>query len=228
MKKLMKLLILIIISLSVYIIYQKTNNTTYTITSFGDKLSLGINSYGITEYSYIDYYKDYLKNTKKNIIINRKYSNQTQTIREVLKEIKQTPNIKRTLADTDILIITLGYNDLLEGLSIIENINETKLNELIKEISANYNELLSEIRKYYHEKIIVIGYYESNKDEYYINKGIKKLNLILNSTDVEFINTYNILNNKKKYFSNPNSYYPNHYGYNAISKEIIGLGLAKK
>ena len=71
-------------------------------------------------------------------------------------------------------------------------------------------------------KIIVVGYFKSNKDDYYVNKGIKELNNILSkNSDVIFIETYNLLNNRKEYFSNPNSYYPNIKGYELIGKSII-------
>lgn len=227
MKRLIKLLILIIISLSVYFIYQKTNNSSYTITNIGDKLSLGINSYGMKEYGYIDYYKDYLQNTKERVVINKEYANEKQTIKQIIKELEQSPKIKRVLTDTDILIITLGYNDLLEELSLTENISNSKLDKIIKEIEINYDNLIQEVKKYYHGEIIVIGYYESNKDDYYINKGIKKLNSILNKENITFINTYNLLKNRNNFFSNPNSYFPNNQGYNAIYKEIVRKSLAK-
>lgn len=227
MEKLLKLLFLILISLSVYFIYQKTRDSTYTITSIGDKLSLGINSYGIKEYSYIDYYKEYLENTKDNVIINRTYSSNKQTIKKVLTELEKSPSIKRVLTDTDILIITLGYNDLLEEISLTENITENKLNKIIEEIQEDYNNMIEEIKKYYHGEIIVIGYFESNTDNYYINKGIRKLNTILNKDNITFINTYNLLKNREKLFSNPNSYYPNHKGYEAIFNEIVRKKLAK-
>lgn len=223
MKKIIKLISLILITILIYFIYQKTNNTTYTITSIGDRLSLGVNSYGAVEYSYIDYYKEYLQKEKRNVLLNKTYSSNKQTIKEVLNEIKQLPEIKRVLSDTDVLMITLGYNDLLEEISLIENITDNKLNKAINDISNNYSELIKEIKKYYHNDIIVVGYYESNIDDYYINKGIKKLNTILNNEEVKFINTYNLLKNRSKFFSNPSSYYPNRYGYYAIFQEIIRI-----
>ena len=59
MKKLLKLLLLLLLNISVYFIYNSTKNSVYTITSLGDGVSLGINSYAIDDYSYADYYKDF-------------------------------------------------------------------------------------------------------------------------------------------------------------------------
>lgn len=223
MKKLLKLFFLIIISLSVYFIYIKTNNKTYTLTSIGDNLSLGNDSFNIKNYSYIDYYIEYLKREKEKVIINNQYSNKKQTIKNIYLSMKNS-DLKRIITDTDCLILTLGYNDLLEGLSLVEDKKEYK--SVLEEIRQNYKLLIKEIRKYYHEKIIVIGYYKSNTNDYYINKGIKELNGILRSEDVTFIDTYNVLNNKQ-YFSNPYSYYPNYKGYQRIYEEIIRKDLQK-
>ena len=44
MNKLIKLISLIVISMSVYLIYNKTSNSYYQITSIGDKLSIGNNN----------------------------------------------------------------------------------------------------------------------------------------------------------------------------------------
>ena len=89
-----KLLILILLSMSVLIIYNETNNRNYNILNIGDSISLGTNSYGIKDYSYIDYYKDYLENNKYKVIVNNNYSNKELSIKELLQEIKTSPSIK--------------------------------------------------------------------------------------------------------------------------------------
>lgn len=221
MNKKIKLLILIVLSCSVYFIYQNNKNTTIKITSIGDKLSLGINSYGIKEYSYIDYYKDYLLKYNDQVYIIDNYSHPDLSFKELLNNLKNTRPIKKDLINSDYLIITLGYNDLLYKLSLEDNLNNNKLNKIIKSIELDYTNTIKEIRKYYKEKIIIIGYYKSNKDDYYLNQGIKKLNYILQSNpNITYIDTYNLLNNRK-YFSNPSSNYPNYLAYLQVSKEII-------
>ena len=94
MKKIIKLLILILLSLSVYFIYQQTNHKTITIMSIGDGLSLGINSYGIQEYSYLNYYKDSIKD--KNVLLSNTFSNKELTVKEVLEKVKNNSTIKET------------------------------------------------------------------------------------------------------------------------------------
>ena len=218
MSRPIKLLILIILSLSVYFIYQNTKESNIQILSLGDGLSKGINSYTIVSYSHLNYYKDYLisKNIEVNVIDN--YSDEDLTIHELLDLVRNNNYLKRDLMESHLLFITIGYNDLLYKLSLEEDISMPKLNRIIDEINSEYKELLIEIKKYYKNEIIIVGYPKSNKDDYYLNLGIRKLNRILNTNT--FIDTYNLLNDKNKYFSNPNSFYPNRQGYERIYEEI--------
>ena len=225
MNKIIKLLSLVILSLTVYVIYNNTNNSYYVITNIGDKLSTGTNSYGIKEKSYTDYYQEYLNKEKTKVIVDNTYSTKNQTVSNMLQLIKETPTVKRKLIDSNIIIITLGFNDLIYSLSTEEKNSEYVREKIVKEIDKNYNELINEIKKYYHHEIIVVGYYKYEKDEF-INKGIIELNKSLKrNKEILYIDTYNLLENKKKYFNNYNSYYPNSSGYYEISKKIISKTL---
>lgn len=222
MKKLIKLCVLIIISLSVYFIYQENKRAVIRILNIGDSLALGINSYGVRDYGYIDYYKDYLEKDNTKVEIVNTYSAKEQSLSNILQEVKNNPKIKRDLIDSHLLILSLGYNDLIYKISIEENMSSEKSNRIISQINSDYEELIKEIRKYYKNEIIVIGYYKSNRDDYYINYGIKQFNEYMKKyDDIKYVDTYKLLSNKKKYFSNPNSYYPNSLGYEQISDKII-------
>ncbi len=227
MKKTIKILLLLIMSFSVLFIYKATKNSKIQILNIGDGLSQGINSYGIKDISYVDYYKDFLKNKNDNVLVNNAYSTKLQTIDNVLQLINNTPQIKRDLIDSHILILTLGYNDLIYRFSLEDKMNSDKANEIIKEITHEFNELINQIQKYYRNEIIVVGYYKTNRDDYYLNMSIKRLNnYFANNEKITYIDTYNTLNNKK-YFLNPNSYYPNLEGYRKISEKIINKTLEK-
>ncbi len=228
MKKLLKLLFLIFIIVSVFFIYKKTKDSKYTILSLGDNLSLGIDSYGIKGPSYIDFYKNYILKKKEKVIKNDQYSKKDLTIHALLQDLKENNNLKKDLSSANILILTVGYNDLIYKINLNENINSDILKKEVQEIQKDYLNLLKEIRKYYKNKIVVIGYFASNKTDYYINTGIKELNKTLQSAkNITYIDTYDLLKPKRKYFSNKNSYYPNLQGYLRISKKIIIKTLEK-
>ena len=228
MKKIIKLLLLILISLSVYFIYQETNHKKVRILCLGDALSLGINSFGIKDYGYLDRIKDYYHTKNIQATIISKYSREDLTIQEVMDKINTIPEYKRELKEANYLILNLGYNDLMYKLSLDENKTQSSLKEDVKEIEENYFHLIEEIRKYYRNPIIVIGYHTSTLEDYYKNKGIRELNEILKNTPNSiYIDTDELLKPEAKYFSNPNSYYPNSIGYQAIAKKIIRKTLEK-
>lgn len=229
MNRKIKLIILIIMSLSVYFIYQKNDTHEIKILLLGDSLSQGINSYGIKGYSYLDYWKKYLESEKITVDINEEYSKNDMSIIQALDVINSKAKIKRLLTEAHYVVINLGYNDLLYKLSIEKNLNQTKYNRVLKEIENNYQELIKQIRKYNKNKIIVVGYYSNNSEDYYENIGIRQLNQILYSEEnIEYIDTYNLLSNTNQYFLNPNSSYPNEKAYQKIAKQIIEKTLEKE
>ena len=226
-KKHIKLITLILIILSIFIIYKHTNHNNINYTAIGDSLTIGQNSFGIIDYSYADYVNDYLKSKKKNHQYIKSFSNKYLTIDKLKDNILSNQkivikdlvyNIRQTLRETSILTIQVGLNDLKYKISLLEIKSENNLDNIIDELDKEFNGLIKEINKYYPHKIYVIGYYKSNDD--YLNLGITKLNNIFkNKSNIEYIDIDSIMNNNKYYSSN--SYFPNHYGYEAIASQII-------
>ena len=228
MKKIIKLVVLLVICSSIFFIYQKTKNNYYNIINIGDELSISINSYGIKDFSPAHYLKNELTKTYKKVRTNNKYSEYENSIKNMLEKLKYHNEIKKDLANANIVLLTLGYNDLIYKLNVTDELSESKFDKIIKAIEKDYNDLINEIRKYTKRKIIVILYPDTNKNNYYLKKGIRYLNEILkNNKEIIYIDSYNILSNRTKYFSNPYSYYPNREGYLEISKEIIIKTLEK-
>ncbi|MBR5370318.1 MAG: hypothetical protein IK137_03330 [Bacilli bacterium] len=188
MNRPIKLLVLIILSLSVYFIYQHTKQSNIKILSLGDNFTIQKNNH-------IELYKQSLKNKKVKVI---NYSKEDLTIHELNNLLKTNNSLKRDLMESHLLFITIGYNDLIYKISLEDNMNTDKLNSIINEISIEYKELLLEINKYYKNKIIIVGYPRSTKDDYYLNLGIRKLNRILNTNN--YINTYNLSNNNENIY----------------------------
>lgn len=231
-KKHIKLLIFILVIISIYLIYKLNNNNNLTYIALGDGYASGENSYGIVDYGYSDYLKDYLKKnnnlnfyTKKfssddimittlyeNIIINKKVQEQDRTI-----------NIKQSLRESSIVTLSIGLNDLIYKISLEENyITNSKLDKIVNNTYKDFQSLIKEIKKYYLGEIYVIGYPRKNIKDNNLNEALRKLNnLYKDNEDVTYIDTYYIFKNNSNYLSNPNSIYPNIKGYKAISDEII-------
>lgn len=229
--KKMKLLTLILLSLSVFFVYNKTNHSNISYTNFGDGFAKGIDCYGRVDYGYGDYIKDYLKNKNKLKNYSNEFTSKDMTIEKLHNTIianekvltnHKKNNIKYILRDTDYLTISIGMNDLLYKLSLTNEYTEESLNLIIKEIELSYNALIKEIRKVYPNDIYAIGYYNIDKNSAFFNSAIKKLNKIYEKNEnVIYISTNEISEKSDKYLLNPNIYYPNNKGYQVISTKII-------
>lgn len=226
-----KFLILILLSLSVIFIYNNTNNHNINYTVIGDGLSYGIDCYGRIDYGYSDYIKDYLLKTNKLKKYSNEYTKENMMIDTLYTMLLMNENmssdnikvdIKTILRDTDYLTMTIGLNDLLYKLSLTSEFTEQNLNIVINEIKQSFDRLIIEIRKVYKRPIYIIGYYNIEKDNEFINLAIKKLNQIYQQNDeIVYIPTYELSENRNIFLPNPSSYYPNYKGYQLISTKII-------
>lgn len=231
LKKHYKLIITILVIILIFLIFKINNQNNQSYLSLGDGFALGKDSYGQIDYGYSDYVKDYLQ---KNNYLNKyikSFSEETMSITS-LKEMIGTNkkinlnnhelNIRQTLRESTILTLSIGLNDLLYQLSISDNVTNNNIDIIINNIEKSFKELIIEIKKYYQYDIYVIGYYNIYDNNSPQNKGIIKLNDIFRKNkDVIYIDTYSIFKNNKSYRSRKQSIYPNRYGYQAISVEII-------
>ena len=225
-----KMLILILLSSSVYFIYDKTNYNNITYTAMGDGLVLGIDAYGRIDYSYSDYVKDYLKSINKLKNYSSDFVSEDMTIEKLYNTLltdkkvysnNKNLTINTILRETDYLTITIGLNDLLYKINLNDDLTEKDIEKILIEIEENFNNLINEIRKVYSNDIYIIGYYEASDDKK-VNLAIKKLNKIYSKNKhVIYISTMLISENRNIFLPNPSKYYPNYKGYQAISTKII-------
>lgn len=230
MKKLIKLFILIIISLSVYFIYNLKDTSTIIYTSLGDGFADGINSYGDKNYGYSNYISD---NLKKEESLNRSYLNFTSkdmTINDLRSLIllnnhdNNQNNIRQVLRETDLLTISVGINDLIYKMNV-ENITTNHQKEkTITEIVDNLDITLQELQKYYQKNIYLIGYYNFYPQNSVERKMLESLNSKLKEYSMKnnliFVDNSNMDKSLFLYLDNPNSIYPNIDGYKKISYNI--------
>ena len=212
------ILIVILGTILSLLIYLSTRENNITITALGDGLSLGMTPFDIEGISYNDYLKDYLKEKK----ILKKYYNHSEfglTVKELIYEIKaneiiknQNIELKRAINDADILIISIGMDELSE-----DNLTKNRMNNYIEDI----NYLIKLIKTLNNKEIILLGLYTiKDKEELNIMKLNAKLRDLCNNNNIKYIELNNILKNKDYYLDN-NSYYINYKGHKLIKEEII-------
>ncbi len=222
MKK--KLIILVLLGgIISIIIYFYTKSDELTIVNIGDSISVGLTPYDIEGYSYNSYLKEYYehKHRLKNYIYE--FSRPHITIKELIYEIKEnktitikdeTLEIKRAINEADILIISLGMDEL-------KNIKITS--KVRTEFKEDYEELLSMIKMLNHNQVIVLGLYPTKEHD---ALTIAKINAIIN--DIAKINNFTYLdissisNSPTNFFPNDN-YYLNYQGSEEIYRKILNI-----
>ena len=208
MKRIHKVLILIIIilltSISIFIIYEKTYTPYYTFLSIGDGLSLGLNPNEVKSFGYNEYIKEYLKDKKiKYNYLN--YSEKNISIKELTNEIlyMKNPVLEDYLRKSNIVILSIGEDE----------INKNKSSISIKEDLEN---LIKEIKKY-NNNICLLGRYSSHN---VTHEKINKINDIYKGLSKSHKLKYIDIDYTYMYLPN-NNMYPNSKGYENISFSII-------
>lgn len=217
-----KVLFILILFFSCYLIYNKTISDKKYFLSIGDSLSKGINEYGVVSYGYNNYIKDYLLSKNKLKDYNNTFTSSDYRIKDIIKileynEVKNNYYLIRLIKQADIITISLGMNELY---SKLEDNNNTYT--YIDNMINDYDKILYKISNFHHDKVYILGYYNitgTNEDIFnYANYNLKK---ICNKYHYNYIDLSNILDNNPKYLSNKTNYIPNREGYYKISQIIV-------
>lgn len=205
MKKIMLILFLFLIIFTCYITYKLTINNTPYYLSIGD----------------ITADNPYLKNNSQ-ITYNNYFVNKDNRIKDLVNIIKYNQEIEKDnkyisihqlLKKADIVVLSIGTNDIYNKLNEDTKEIYTYLNKMINDIEY----ILNEIKRYDYKKVYVLGYYNTttkNNDIFtYINYKLKK---ITQSKNYTFIDLNQSLKNEPKYLIKENNYYLNETGYRII------------
>lgn len=224
-----KILTIIIVLLSVFLIYLGFRDKDIYYFSMGDSLANGINSYNAKDYGYADYVKDSLE-VKKYVSFTNNNKRSIDFVKDIEDNIKiNGKNIQNILIKADIINLSVGMNDLFSNVTFNNDFSVNDLYMKFEEVMVDLENLFKLLRTYSKEDIIYIGIYnclkENSLDEFFIyaNEQLKKL---CDNYKITYLDIYNEFNDST-YFDNPNSYFPNKAGYKLISSKIIDIIVKK-
>lgn len=230
MKKYLKLLVLMLTCSIIYLIYCKQDEKL-VYTSIGDGFARGISPYGETNYGYSNYISDYLTKEEKLRKSYLDFSSKDMKINDLENMIlinsydNNQNNIKQVLRETDLLTISVGINDLIYQTSLDYPKTDSKKRQILTEIVDNFDKLILEIKKYYKNKIYIVGYYNFYPQNSVEKELLEELNTkykqYCKQNNLVFIENNSIETKLDKYLDNPDSFYPNTAGYKEISSNII-------
>lgn len=233
-EKLTKLIAIVLIIASVFLIYQIFRNDKINYVSIGDSLAAGKNPYGEIGYGYSDYLAQQLKDEKKLSTYTKKHVVDNATSKDLLESIKNNSQLKRDLRESDLVTISIGIYDFSENLKR-DSIDVSRLLELksiVKIIMPDIEGVIKETRKYAKKEIIIVGYYNpipflfntsgSDLDQLfgYIDDEYRKISEKYN---VKYVSMYQLFKNNNDFLPNPGDIHPSLEGYKAMSKEIIKI-----
>lgn len=210
MKKIIPILFLFLSIFACYVIYKLTEKEELTYTAIGDNIADNnykqINSKIIYNSTFTD--PDYRLTDLLNII---KYNQE--------KEVSNTKvSIHQVLKKTDILIISLGMNDIYSKLQDDPNNIYTYINNML----TTYEEILQEINRYDYDQVFILGYYNvtsSYQDIYtYLNYKLEKL---ANTYHYTYLDLEHSLRNKPELLAENTKFYLNNQGKKEIIKILV-------
>ena len=218
-----KVFLVLILFLSCYFIYNITIDKKIFYLTIGDFLSKGTNEYGSSSYGYNNFVKDYLEKDNKLKIYNQVFTDNDYQINDILKfieynESKNEYTLNRLIKEADIITISLGMNEIYYKLER----NNQNIYTYIDNMMSNYQKILEYINKFHHQKVFILGYYNtlgSSNDVFdYANYKLQKL---CNEYKFIYLNLSKIFDNNPNYLVKLPNFVPNIDGYEKISQLIV-------
>ncbi|GER73130.1 GDSL-type esterase/lipase family protein [Weizmannia acidilactici] len=119
------------------------NTKQIVITAIGDSLTRGTGD--TSGKGYAGYLADDLKKKTKKKILLQNNGIKGLTSSGLLEQINK-PQIRRELRNADIILLTIGGNDLFQGGEALDHLNEAYIQKLEKPYLANLKQIYAAIR----------------------------------------------------------------------------------
>jgi lysophospholipase L1-like esterase len=212
---------------------QTMKDNTLDITALGDSLTEGIGDDSKLG-GYIPYLKQSLSvaypKIKIDIINNGKSGNRTDQLEDRIKKSKE---IQKNIKNSDIILITIGGNDLTKVIkeNILKGITKETFSGEYDNYTKKLKSLYKTIRKYnknccIYQLGIYNPFYKDFKDIKEMEEVVTEWNDLIKSTVLEYKNTEfipiaeKIYGNEGEYISDIDSFHPNSIGYQIIANEF--------
>ena len=221
-----KVILILILFLSCYLIYNFTNDSRIDYLVIGDGISSGVNKYGIKKYGYSDYVREYLSDNDRLSSYNDSFTGYDYRVTDLLriieyndtKEIKgKNVNLNMLIKKADVITLSVGMIELYYKI----NSDGVNVYNYMNALLEDMEHLLMHINKFNHKKVFVLGYYNIGSSQEEINYINAKLKLIVDNQGFIYVDLSKIFDNNPIYFDNSDSFIPNNYGYLKISQIIV-------
>ena len=222
--KIFKLFFAISIIIIIFCIYNITKDTKLYYGVIGDYISSRSNGFQ-------SMLRNKIKKDKKLENYNNDFVEDDYHINDLIYILKNNnekngKTIKNILIKADILTLSIGMNDLIYKLNLLDgSVDKKDLELYVDQMMIDIDELLNMIRINCKEKIIIIGYYlpGNYNNDYseiidYANKKLLRLTKLYNMEYVDI----SVFNKEDKYL-NSNNIYINKLGHKYIYNKLKNI-----
>lgn len=210
-----KVIFVIVLFLSCYVIYNITEDNRVNYMALGDGIS----------YGYKDLVSDYLFDSKRLGNYNDSFVDSSYRITDLINKIKyndyvvlgnERVYINRVLKEADIITLSIGNNELYYKLSL-DNVG---IYEYIENMLSDIDILFKEINRYNHKLVLLRDFIIFGGNSDLINYINLKIESMADEEGFIFIDI-SFLNDRYNFFDETQTIWPNMSGYNKIFQIIL-------
>ena len=112
-----KIILVLIIFIACYFIYNLTIDKKVSYLTLGDILSKGTNEYGVSNNGYSNYIRDYLKDKGMLKEYNNTFTSNDYRMLDIIRilsynEKKDNYSLNRLIKESDIITVSLGMSEI--------------------------------------------------------------------------------------------------------------------
>jgi lysophospholipase L1-like esterase len=200
-----------------------------TIIALGDSLTRGTGD--IEGKGYIGYLVDELENKTNEKITLQNLGVKGYRSEQLVKQLKQT-GVKDQLKNADLVLITIGGNDLFQSGQTIVDLNHENIDSLREQYLNNLEEIIVDLRVLNQEAtIFFVGLYNpfiDLNDAAIMTKAVRQWNyetseLLDKHPQTVFVPTFDLFQLKVNDYLYTDKFHPNTKGYKLIAERVASL-----
>ncbi|KGT38539.1 MULTISPECIES: SGNH/GDSL hydrolase family protein [Heyndrickxia] len=200
-----------------------------TITAIGDSLTRGTGD--TAGKGYAGYVADRLKKKTKKAVLLQNNGIKGLTSSGLLEQIKQ-PQIKRELKSADIILLTIGGNDLFAGGEALDHLNTAYIEKLEKPYLANLKQIYAGIRAVNKTAIVYhVGLYnpfidlsEAKTTSAIVRKwNFDSASVASDFPKIIYVPTFDLFEQNVNDYLYSDKFHPNTAGYQLIGERVASL-----
>jgi lysophospholipase L1-like esterase len=206
-----------------------TQKKDISIVAFGDSLTRGTGD--STGKGYVQYMLNDLKSKTKQKVDLSNLAISGYTSQQLIMQLKQT-EMQRQIRQSDIVVMTIGANDLFQGGTSLSNFDQSNIDALEKTYLSNLKEIYGMIKEINPQTTVYhIGLYNpfiELSDAKTTSNAVRKWNfdtadLASTFEKIVFVPTFDLFQLNVNNYLASDKFHPNSMGYQLVGNRVASL-----